>query len=222
MARVPPESTRKSLESASHLFYKNLSGSSAEAYLKKRGISKKAQGYFRLGFVDPEDTPPEYKEFGGMLSIPYLVGDTVVGIKFRRLDDREEMRYLNTSGFFAKRFFCPQTFMGLDPKIYVCEGEIDCITLWQLGVPAVGIPGANAWEPLMGRAFRSREVVVLVDGKGKSDAGKKQGLNFAKQVLTSVDEGSRIILDDSDVNQFYLEHGEAKLLEEIGWRHERG
>lgn len=213
--RVPPIATRKSLAKLSQRFHSQLVGSPAQDYLTGRGITSEAQSYFQVGFVG-SDCPPEYKEFSGKLSIPYLVGGWVVGLKFRALDDKGQ-RYSSNPGFWTKRFFCPQTFMGLDTKIYVCEGEIDCMTLWQLGVPSVGIPGANSWEPLMGRAFRNREVIVLVDGKGKSETGKNAGANLAKQILTSVDEGSRIILEDSDVNQFYNDHGEEKLLREIGW-----
>jgi len=40
--------------------------------------------------------------------------------------------------------------------IAVCEGEIDAITLsYSCGIPAVGVPGANAWKhPL--RTFTGR------------------------------------------------------------------
>lgn len=213
--RVPPYATRRSLAKLSRIFHEQLIGSLAEAYLAKRGITSEAASYFQLGFVG-SNCPPDYKEFSGRLSIPYIVGDWVVGLKFRALDDRGQ-RYSSNPGFFTKRFFCPQTFMGLDSRIYVCEGEIDTMTLVQLGIPAVGVPGANSWEPLMGRAFRNREVVVLVDGKGKSETGKSAGVNLAKQILTSVDEGTRIILEDSDVNQFFTEHGQEKLMREIGW-----
>lgn len=214
MNRVPPVGTRKLLETVSRSMAKHLPGSPAEEYLKGRGISKKAQSYFRLGFA--ENVPPEFKEYEGMLSIPYIVGNWTVGIKFRRLDDMGT-RYISNHGFYGKRFFNPQTLMGLDTRIYVCEGEIDTITLWQLGVPAIGVPGANNWDPIMGRALRNREVVVLVDGKGKSEEGRKAGLTFAKQILTTVDEGGRIILEGTDVNGFYLDHGADLLLKEIGF-----
>jgi DNA primase len=211
---VPSKDTRTSLEQAMWMFREN--GHLAENYLQSRGITKETARYFHLGFVT-EDAPAPWDEYAGRLAIPYLVGRSVVGFKFRATDPGEQLRYISNHGFYTKRFFHPQPLVALHRKIYICEGEIDTMTLSQLGIPAIGIGGANAWDPAMGRALRGRKVVVLVDGKGRSEAGKNAGLNFAKSILTSVDDGARIVLEDSDVNQFFLDHGAEALMEEIGW-----
>lgn len=214
MPLVPSNDTKISLAKAMLTFEKTLYPNGWD-YLSSRGITSEAASYFHLGFV-AEGAKSPWNEFVGRLAIPYIVGSWVVGFKFRALND-DGLRYISNHGFYAKRFFNPRTFMELHPKVYVCEGELDTITLWQLGIPAVGIGGANAWVPAMGRAFRGREVVVLVDGKGQSEKGKNAGRAFAKQVLASVDEGGMIVLEDSDVNQFFLDHGPEALAEEIGW-----
>lgn len=213
MPLVPSNDMKRSLEIAMMQFHKSVD--LAMDYLSSRGITKEAVNYFRLGFVADGIRPP-WDEFAGRLAIPYIVGRSVVGFKFRALDD-EGLRYISNHGFYAKRFFNPQTLTELHSRIYICEGELDTITLWQLGVPAVGLGGANTWDPWMGRALRGREVIVLADGKGRSEKGKNAGRNLAKEILATVEEGGRIVLEDSDVNQFYLSHGRDALLEEIGW-----
>jgi hypothetical protein len=32
-------------------------------------------------------------------------------------------------------------------RIIIVEGESDCFTLWHLGIPAIGVPGASNWKP---------------------------------------------------------------------------
>lgn len=217
MSMVPTNGMKKSWERLTRLYEDQLPSSPAEKYLIQRGITKEAQNYFHLGFVgEPE---PEERPYLNRLSIPFIVGSTCVGIKYRVLDDREP-KYLSSSGFEARRIFNPNILKSLHTKVYVCEGELDAITLTQLGVPAVAIPGANNWNPVAGRALRHRRIVVLADGDGKTAKGREAGPKLGKQLLSSLDDCGMIIMEGTDVNQYFLDHGGDQLLEYIGWSSE--
>lgn len=209
MSLVPTRDTKRLLGARTREYQSQLAGSPGQRYLEQRGITSEAQSYFHLGFV--ESPSPEEKGYLHRISIPYIAGKDVVGIKYRVIDSREP-RYLSSVGFEARRIFNPNILRGLYKTIYVCEGELDAITLHLLSVPAIAIPGANSWNPIASRALRNRRVVVLADG---DDAG--QSIKFARQVLSSVDDGGMVVMEGTDVNQFYLDHGSEKLLEYIGY-----
>lgn len=72
---------------------------------------------------------------------------------------------------------CPSTpcspFMAKDAvalakragePLYVCEGEIDCLSLWQCGRYAIGIPGARSWRAEWCERWGALDVIVLLDG----------------------------------------------------------
>jgi len=87
--------------------------------------------------------------------------------------------------------------------IAVCEGEIDAITLsYCCDIPAVGVPGANAWKPHYGRLLADFETIyVFADGD-------QPGTDFAKSL--SKEFNSVIIMqmpDGEDVNSMFLRNG---------------
>lgn len=206
---VPSEGTKKLLEKATAEYQSQLYGSPGEAYLKARGITKEAADSFRIGFVS--EALPEDRHLRDRISIPYLTATGIVGIKYRAVGDNPD-KYKSNVGFEAKRIYNPMALTSESRKVYLCEGEIDCITLVQIGVPAVAVPGVKSWDRRAARAFRSRRVVIAADG---DDVG--QGLEFAKAVASDIDDCGYVLLDGDDVNSLFLRVGAVKLKETLGW-----
>ena len=207
---VPSRDIKNSLERLTGKYQASLPSSRAEKYLLERGITKEAANSFRLGFVvDPE---PEERVYDKRLSIPFIVGDSVVGIKYRSISDYGE-KYISSSGFYAQRIFNPNVLTELHPKVYVTEGELDTITLHQLGIPAIAIPGVTNWNPVVSRILRNRKVVVLADGDDKEG----QGMKLGRKILTSIDGSAIVKMEGTDVNQYYMDQGAEKLMRYIGW-----
>jgi DNA primase len=206
---VPSLDMKRLLERKVQLYKNQMTDSRGEKYLEARGITKEAQNYFHLGFVNQSE--PSDEQYRGRVSIPYILPGGVVGIKYRAIDDSEP-KYMSSSGFYAKRVYAPIFLTPKHRKVYVCEGEIDAITLAQFSIPAVALPGVDTWEPRMYRMFRNRFIVVLADG---DDDG--QGQKFASKILTAVDESATILMEGHDVNSYYTLNGKQSLLEKIGW-----
>jgi DNA primase len=185
------------------------------AYLDKRGITRETQESFRLGLVkDP--LPDSGHDFMiDRLAIPYITQTGIVQIRFRALpydgvpgNPEPSPKMKSEAGVHGTIYNAIQLLSDTE-ILAICEGEFDTMSAVQSGIPAIGIPGANAWQSLYGRALRYRKVVVLADN---DDHG--EGMKFAEKVQQDV-RGARIRLmpEGHDVNSFLTEHGKDKLKE---------
>jgi DNA primase len=207
---MPSASSKRKLDAATSAYEAQLEspeGLIAGNYLKMRGISREAMTYFRLGFVGEAEEGDEFEV--GRLCIPYITPTGVVSLKFRSIptggipgNPEESPKYKYRNGH-ETTMFNTRDLARLDPVVCICEGEIDAISAWQAGFPAIGIAGVNNWKPVFSRAFRFRKVAILADN---DDAG--QGLEFAQRVQRDV-RGSRIVLMPSgtDVNKVIVDSG---------------
>lgn len=190
----------------------------AEKYLLNRGITSEVATYFRLGFVGSAPFPGhEFKE--NRLAIPYITPSGIVNIRFRAIpqdgvpgnpEDSPKMLSLAGSGTMM---YNTRALMENSERILVCEGEPDTWVASQVA-PAVGIPGADAWDKIKAvtRGFRFRKAIILADNDDKGN-GKK----LAEKVQAGI-RGARIVLmpDGHDVNSFVLEQGLDALRDLIG------
>lgn len=149
------------------------------------------------------------------LAIPYITQTGIVQIRFRALpydgipgNPEPSPKMKSEAGVHGTIYNAIQLLSDTE-ILAVCEGEFDTMSAVQSGIPAVGIPGANAWQSLYGRALRYRKVVVLADN---DDHG--EGMKFAEKVQQDV-RGARIRLmpEGHDVNSFLTEYGKDKLKE---------
>jgi hypothetical protein len=160
---------RNLLEATTIRYKLSLPGSRAEEYLAERGLLLAAE-QFQLGAV--VDPLPEHDRYRGMLAIPYLRWDghkkkTVVSMRFRCLEDHEHSGHgkYNTVSGDTPRLFNTVAIITNDDTICITEGEIDAMAAALCGVPAVGVPGANSWQPHFAEPFIGFETVwVLADG----------------------------------------------------------
>lgn len=204
---IPSESMKKSLAVAVESYHNQLSESPGEAYLEGRGLTTKTMDYFQIGWVGEPVRGDDHLR--GRISIPYLTPTGAVELKFRAIDDTEP-KFIYRAGGTARRIYNATILQFPYPTIYVAEGEPDTWTAHQCKLPTVGIPGVKQWLPLFRRIFRNRRVVVLADG---DDNG--EGLEFAKQVLASVDDCGIILFEGEDVNSFFRKYGEDELRRKV-------
>jgi DNA primase len=120
-------------------------------YLRGRGIHRPTAEWFRLG-LDAE-----------WLVIPVIWGGRVFSIKRRNMVNNSPMpKYLATP------HSAPAIFNGDvlndSETVYIVEGELDCISMTQMGYPCVSLSaGAASFRPQWGELFSSKEVVITFD-----------------------------------------------------------
>lgn len=214
------ESQRSFLRAATSRYHQALPGSPGERYLETRGLMFPSicddVDRFRLGYV--ADPLPGHEMHRGMLAVPYLRwsqdhGWAVVSIRFRCIEDHDHKghgKYMTEAGD-RPRLFNTLALLRDSPSVVITEGEIDAITAQVCGVPAVGVPGAQAWQPWFREPFLGYEsVFVIADG---DDAGMK----FARSVAKTLPNAKVIPCPPGeDVNSLVTTRGKGALLDRLG------
>lgn len=213
---MPSNSLKEFYHSATTAYAAALeSNAAAQAYLTKRGLSQDSARSFRLGVV--ESPFPGHEQYAGRLVVPYLTLGGVCGAAFRCIshDDCKGIhndKYLWPSGFGRRMFNTPA--LDIDsPVIAICEGEMDTMTATQAGIPAVGIPGAKAWQGFWGRCFKGYDSVLILTDNDDDGAGQQ----MAEKILRSVPAARTVLMPEGhDVSSFVLEQGPEALTKKLG------
>lgn len=199
-------SQRRYLEAATEKYeaYVEYAGD----YLAARGIPLEVARMFRLGVV--VDPLVGDEDMTGRLAIPFNTMSGVVDLRFRALGDQTP-KYLSKPNA-TTRLFNVGALMQETTTVAVCEGEMDTIVMNSLvGVPAVGVPGANNWREHYRLLLEDFEhVIVMCDG---DQAGK----DFGRKVAGEVDGAVIVHLPDGqDVNELYLSEGAEGVRKRVG------
>lgn len=213
---MPSSSLREFYSSAAETYAAALpSNAAAVAYLTKRGLSEASAASFRLGVV--ENPYPGHEQYVGRLVVPYQTLGGVCGASFRCIAHEDckgihNDKYLWPSGLSRRMFNTPA--LDIDsPFIAVCEGEMDTMTAQQAGIPAVGIPGASAWQSFWGRCFKGYDTVFILADHDDAGAGQE----MAEKVSRNVSGARKILMPEGhDVNSFVLEQGPDALRKRLG------
>jgi hypothetical protein len=206
------------------------SGEAARAYLATRGLSPETIAHFGIGVVDDPD--PIDKSQAGWLAIPYVArcpvkGPTVQCIRFRTVGDPK--RYHSRLGD-KPRLYNVSALLADTDEIHIAEGEMDTMSLWQAGFPAIGVPGASAWGGVMPRLVRGyARVYVWADddsagrklaerirtGKAVDPENKEEKERRTGKACEPTANVRILTPPDGDVNATLIERGEEYLKEMI-------
>lgn len=174
--------------------------------LEERGISEEIAALYMLGTVT--DPMNGHEQHTGWISIPYITAlGHCVGFKFRRLDGGLP-KYGSPTGQKAHLYNVVDTTI-LSNHIVVCEGELDTVVVsGVLGIPAVGVPGVQAWKPHFAKLLSGYDTVYIVGDNDIKEDGSNPGLEFSKRVQQEVLNGQMVHLPAGmDINDYYLAHG---------------
>lgn len=155
---------------------------------------------------------------GGMITIPYHTAGNVTAIRGRTWPftdadfeqwlgdpyDPFKNKYKTCSGTSA-RLFNVDACWNTD-EIFITEGEFDALVLAQQGYPAIGVPGADAWQDAWDDYLTPLKRVWLV--YDRDAAGEKGAQKLVDRLGTKVrrvhlsDEGTKC-----DPTMFFAENG---------------
>ena len=157
--------------------------------------------------MEPETGHEAYE---GRLSIPYITKTGVSDLRFRSLNPAVEPKYMGMTGAETRMYNVVDIERAGD-WIGVCEGELDTITLSGcVGIPCVGVPGANSWKKHYTRLLADFErVFVFADG---DQPGKEFAAGLARELPVTIVS----MPDGEDVNSIYVKHGADYIRNKIG------
>ena len=171
----------------------------AQDYLASRGIPLEVARLASLGVVaEPE---VGHEAMVGRLSIPYITKSGVVDLRFRALNPAVEPKYMGLTGAETKMYNVLDVERAGD-YIGVCEGELDTITMSScIGIPCIGVPGANSWKKHYTRLLADFErVFVFADGD-------QPGTEFARSLARELPVTIIQLPDGYDVNSMFVQEG---------------
>lgn len=171
-------------------YHNTLEGSPAWDFLTGRGLDPKIIRWAQLGYVETPE--PEHLRFQGCLSIPYFDGlGRERGIRFRYLGAPPPGRGKYDSPRGNLTHLYNVRTLQTAARIWIAEGELDCLILKQMGYPSVAIAGTNNWQTDWRLLFRDcEEVGVVFDSdpeKERKDGTKfRAGQDAARKVVSEI------------------------------------
>lgn len=147
--------------------------------------------------------------WGRGIFIPYIVDGTIATARLRMLEGNPRFKSLPE----AESFPFQADNLKNNERVYVCEGETDCMTLNFLGYPAVAVPGSTLVEPIRKicemAAANGTKLIVVPDQD-------KAGQEFLARVrLQAFDHG--VAIDEfqipvfKDMNEWFCAEGEENV-----------
>lgn len=173
-------------------------------YIAIRGIAKETVEAFEL------------KTYKDRIAFPYYKLETLVGVKTRlprkhnKETDGEKM--LSVTGSKPYLFNAKNIELGGD--LLICEGEFDCMVLWQCGfknVVSVGA-GANSVNSLLDQAkelLDNFDSLIIVSDN--DPAGDKMDAMFTEKYGNKVKLIDKKLYKLNDVNEDYIKYGQAQI-----------
>jgi len=193
----------------------------ARNYWLARGIAKQTQEQWKLGVVQPglsqillkEHDIQTLDELGlvrmgkdvqvGRFTVPYFEYGSIVNVQTRATQEQTALGYAKYMPYIMKRKVRLYGVGAIEEKfVILTEGAIDALTLIQMGLPAIGVPGVETftreWLPYL---FKKQQIYVCYD----MDAGGQKGVENLRKLFPQI---HRIKLPQSkDVNEWFLKYG---------------
>lgn len=181
------------------------SGQAAKAgameWLQKRGLTPETIAAFKIA---------EQLRDGKIYALfPYLRDGELVNVKYRNVAEKRDMR--QEGGAEP----CLFGWHLIDPKartVAICEGEIDAMTLHQVGVPALSVnagAGNHQWiENDWSRLDRFSEILIFFDNDESGEKGAREvmhriGAERCKRVILPAKDANEYLLSGADGSDFW-------------------
>ena len=175
-------------------------------YIETRGIERDTIKQFNLG---------TYK---GLIAFPYYKYDNLIGYKVRKPSKNTgKPKMKNIQG--SKPYLFNLQNINIDnPELIICEGEFDCMVIYQCGftnVVSVGA-GANSVNSLLAQAkdfFENFSSIIIISDNDEAGQHMDEAMvEFFGLKAKLVDKSLYTL---KDINEEYFKYGKEKIVELI-------
>ena len=174
-------------------------------YVKLRGITEEIIKKFKLG------------TYNGHIAFPYYKYESLIGYKIRlpkKDPGKPKMRSITGS----KPYLYNVQNIEVGTELIICEGEFDCMVIYQSGfknVVSVGA-GANSLNSLIAQAkefLNKFEILIIVSDN--DDAGQNMDKIFNEEFGDKAKLIDKKLYTHKDINEEYIKNGKEKVIEII-------
>ena len=176
----------------------------AQAYLKGRGITMDTAKAWHLGVKQDKDNVK-------WLLIPYIQGNEILDVKYRTLPpaDKRFQRLGGGESILFGQHLLQKTGKSKDRPLYMVEGELDAVTMWQQGfVPVISTTtGAGSFKTEWYDSIAAYDPTSIVVCYDSDIAGQKA----AQKIVQKFEEEGRRVVNivlpgAKDANEYFLTH----------------
>jgi replicative DNA helicase len=182
-------------------------------YLTNRGISYETQQLYNIGYCGEWVNPKNENS----KPTPRVIIPTS--------DNTYVSRYAGDEEFFNNNckvikvgstniFNTKALYSGYKP-VFICEGEIDALSVIELGYEAVGLGGTNMWNKLVKQLEERPTQSILILSLDNDDAGIK-ATNSLKTALNDLG----ILYIEHNISSDYKDPNEALLKDKIKFKND--
>jgi len=143
-------------------------------YLAGRGLTAESINAYRLGEVEAVGPWQGWKRQepwqGPWIVLPSFRGNELTAVKYLHLQRRDGKKQTIVEANCEPCLFGWQAIPENSRTVTLCEGELDALTLWQYGFPALSVPfggGAGAKQQWIDNEFhhleRFEEIALCLD-----------------------------------------------------------
>lgn len=180
-------------------------GKAALDYLHhERGLVDSTIKHFKLGYV--HDPFPVDRMHAKSISIPYMNPGGVFDIRFRRGPEQSDSapKYSSVAGSKTTIFNVEE----IDDKnqfIIIGEGEFTAIMAWQIGLPAIALPGVKSFKRYHRHLFEGFSRVYICGD------GDEAGIGFNNELAGQLRNGVPVGMPDGeDLDSYCRKFGADK------------
>ena len=220
---TPLESANPIIEVAAQYYSERLFDNIDQyLYLEDRGLEEATIVQARLGYADGNlgahllqrgYTPEEIKETGLIRKdgSDYFKDEIIFPcLQYGRA---MQLRGKKTQGMkgVPTILYNSDSIIGED-TVYICEGEMDTLTLQQMGFNTIDVPGVHNWKDEWTEEINEAKRVYIVFDQDKA------GISGAEKTASKLGSKSRIVklpAKGIDVNDWYVKFGKRR--EDFEW-----
>lgn len=160
------------------------------AYLCRRGISERVQQFLGVGYTKQRKA----------VTIPWRhVNGTLANVKYRKVRGKAFWYRKDSEPIRRLVYALDKVEKHEMKRVYVCEAEIDAMSIWTAGAAAVAVGGASVSRYQLD-SLRRTGVETFVLATDNDKAGVKLR-NQLRDGLRGVGALERLIFDGKDVNE---------------------
>ncbi len=202
---------RRSLERATLAYAEHLDV--AAEWLGDRAIDLEHARSNGLGVVT--EPIPGHEHLVGRLCIPYLTDAGPVNLNFRCMQSHNCKEQANHSKYVkpkgaASNLYGVRCVSWADEWIILTEGELDALVWQQIGIPALGAPGAKNFQHHWINVLEDFSRVYVIS------EGDPAGEEFWKLVSSQVSNTIKVQLPEGeDSNSLFVRGGAEALIGRI-------
>ena len=150
-------------------------------YMARRGISLETCNRFNIGFDEG------YQRYEGAKPVPAVIMPVSNGYFTPRAIDPDDSELKNPYRKGDKRgLFNAEALEDTAQVCIVCEGEVDCMSIYEAGGNAVGIPGTGGVNLLLSALQKRKSETTLVLALDNDKAGREATERIKRGIETLI------------------------------------